>query len=216
MKRVFDRLIRFDARSREFPVTAILPTKKRRSYTWACNTWLDQGREGACAGFAVCHEAAARPCEVKNISNAVAHSLYKRAQKLDQWPGEAYEGTSVLAAVQAGVERGWYGQFYWAFQEEEVALAVGYKGTVLMGTDWYEGMCTPDSKGVIAPTGKKVGGHAYLIRGYNAKTGFYRIRNSWGIDWGVSGDCFIYREELNWLLHNRGEACIPVVRAKGL
>ena len=60
--RVFDRLVQFDERSRAFPIRALIDADaKPRSYTWQCPVWLDQGTEGACVGFGVSHEAAARP-----------------------------------------------------------------------------------------------------------------------------------------------------------
>jgi len=213
-KRTFDRLINFDSRSRDFPIRTMVAGKKPRSYTWACNTWLDQGREGACTGFAVAHEAAARPCVVPNITNAVAKKLYKRAQQLDQWPGEAYEGSSVLGAMKAATELGWFEEYRWAFNEADLALAVGYRGPAVLGINWYEGMSNPDSNGIIRPTGKQTGGHAILCRGYNAKTRLYRLRNSWGPSYGIGGDCFISADDLEWLLHNQGEACIPVIRSR--
>jgi hypothetical protein len=106
--RVFGRLVQFDERSRKFPIRTLLPDKPRRSYTWRVYTVLDQGAEGACTGFSVAHEAAARPKVVKNITNDIARQIYYRARELDEWPGEDYEGSSVLAAMKAGTEKGWY------------------------------------------------------------------------------------------------------------
>lgn len=211
--RVFNRIASFDERSRKFPITALIPTKQRRSYTWShCNTWLDQGQEGACTGFAVAHEAAAKPKPVKGITNEVAKAIYHRARQLDEWEGENYEGSSVLGAIKAASERGWYSEYRWAFGENDLALAVGYRGPVVLGINWYEGMCEPDEFGSIAPTGKCVGGHAIMCRGYNAKTHHYRLHNSWGRDWGIDGDCFLWAGYMEQLLKESGEACIPTGR----
>jgi hypothetical protein len=160
----------------------------------------------------VAHEAAARPVEVFNITNAVARAVYKRAQQLDEWPGENYEGTSVLAAMKAGAEKGWYTEYRWAFGEADLCLAIGYKGPAVLGLAWYEGMTEPDAQGIIRPTGAVLGGHAILCNGYNAKTKLYRLHNSWGPSWGKSGDCFIAAADLRKLLLLEGEACIPVTR----
>lgn len=214
--RTFDRRPSFDERSRAFPVRAMLaPGRPRRSYTWRCPVNLDQGAEGACAGMAVAHEAAARPVEVANVCNSTARAIYKRAQQLDEWPGEGYSGTSVLAAIKAGAERGWYKEYRWAFSEEDLALAVGYQGPAVLGLPWYEGMSAPDTAGIIHPDGKVLGGHAILCIGYSIKTHLYRLHNSWGPRWGKWGDCFLSDANMAWLLRDGGEACIPVKRGKG-
>ena len=215
MVRTFDRLVKFDERSRGFSIRALTGDRPRRSYTWSCKVNLDQGSEGACTGFATSHEAAARPVIVKGITNDVARQIYYRARQLDEWPGENYEGSSVLGAVKAGTENGWYSEYRWAFSENDLALAVGYRGPAILGINWYEGMGSPDNNGLIKPTGDVLGGHAILCNGYNVKRGLYRLHNSWGRDWGINGDCFISQSDLARLLKEQGEACIPVKRLKG-
>jgi hypothetical protein len=96
--RRLDRLVHFDERSRSFPVRALIPTTaKPRSFTWSCGYLLDQGREGACTGFSVSHEAGSRPVVVQALTDDIARQIYQRAKQLDPWPGEDYEGSSVLA-----------------------------------------------------------------------------------------------------------------------
>lgn len=215
MNRTFDRRIEFDPRSRNFPIRALIPkAAKPRGYTWGCDVWLDQGSEGACTGFAVAHEAAARPCVVPGITNAVARVIYKRAQELDEFPGEDYEGSSVLGAMKAGQERGWYPEYRWAFGVDDLILAVGYKGPADLGTNWYGGMLEPDKKGFVHADGLLVGGHSYLVRGVHVKKQYFTIRNSWGKAWGVNGDCYISFADMRRLLSERGEAAIPVKRAR--
>jgi len=214
MNRTFDRIVKFDERSRAFPIRQYGIFRKRRSYTWRCGINLDQGSEGACTGFAVSHEAAARPVVVMGITNDVARSIYRRARQLDEWPGENYEGSSVLGAIKAGQEKGWYGEYKWAFSESDLALAVGYYGPVVLGINWYEGMGNPDSNGRIRPTGDVLGGHAILCNGFSVKTNLYRLHNSWGPAWGINGDCFISADDLTKLLREQGECCVPIKRFK--
>ncbi len=38
-----DRLVRFDLRSKEFPIRILVEGKAPRSYTWRCQKCLDQG-----------------------------------------------------------------------------------------------------------------------------------------------------------------------------
>lgn len=207
-----DRLVEFDNRSRQFPIRTLLPDKPRRSYTWSCKVFLDQGREGACVGFAWAHDAAARPQVVPNIDDLDAIDIYNRARQLDAWPGEGYDGTSVIAGAKSMQELGWLREYRWAFGESDLALAVGYKGPAILGLNWYDGMFWPDEQGLLRPTGSIAGGHAILCNGYSIKTHRYRVHNSWGQDWGVGGVAYIHREDMARLLSEQGEACIPTFR----
>lgn len=212
----FGRLQEFDEQSRNYPIRAIIGIgAKPRSYTWRCLANLDQGNTPACVGFSITHEAIARPVEVKGLDSKTALALYKKAQQLDEWPGTNYEGTSVLGGMKAAVEKKWYTEYRWAFGEDDLALAVGYKGPVVLGINWYSGMMEPDFKGIIRPTGAAEGGHAILCNGINIKTGLYRLHNSWGTGWGINGDCFISRVDLAKLLKEEGEACVPIKRTTG-
>lgn len=166
-----------------------------------------------CAGFAVSHEAASTPAVVPGITNAVARQVYKQAQKLDEWPDEGYDGTSVLAAMKAGKARGWWAGYRWAFGERDLAFSLGYLGPAVLGVNWYSGMETPDAAGQIHATGEIMGGHSILCIGYDAGKKLYRLHNSWGKDWGIGGDCFISASDMVKLLSENGEAAIPMKRS---
>lgn len=215
IKRRFGRLIEFDERSREYPIRSMIhPQALRISKLWSCDIVLDQGSEAACTGFSVSAEAAAEPVVVPGITNEIALALYHRARELDSYPGEDYEGSSVLGAMKAGREKGWYKAFRWAFGEDDLALSIGHCGPAVLGIQWREGMSNPDNDGFIYPTGEVVGGHAILCNGYFSSTDIYRLHNSWGASWGVDGECFIHAADLKKLLKDHGEACIPVVRSQ--
>lgn len=217
MHRTFDRLVKFDERSRQFPIRALVaPGLKARSYTWSCPIVLNQGAEGACTGFATAHELAARPCVVRGVNNEIARAIYRRARELDEFPGEAYEGSSVLGAFKAAQEAGWIKEYRWAFGETDLSLALGYKGPAVLGINWYAGMSDPDpATGLLVPSGRLSGGHAILCNGYNHPARLYRLHNSWGPGWGTNGEAWIRAGDLAALLADQGEAAIPVVRGKG-
>jgi len=235
MSRAYGWRPKHDPRSRNYPARALFAADaERRTQIWPCYARLDQGREGACVGFAVTHEVAAEPVAVRNVSNDIARAVYQRAQQLDQWPGEDYSGTSVNAGMKAGVERGWYGEYRWAFGEDDLALTVSYVGPVVIGVPWHEGMEKPDARGFVRPTGRVEGGHAICVKGYvvvqplrgawrrfwvsltgQAREDYYVLHNSWGADWGKGGDCYLRRSDMAALLRQDGEAAIPVVRKGG-
>lgn len=207
----------FDERSRNFPVMALLGADQRtpRSYTWACPVNLDQGREGACVGFSWAQELAAKPVPVAGITNETGRAFYRRAQQLDDWPGEepTYEGTSVLAGAKAVMEAAHLKEYRWAFGADELAVGVSRQGPAVIGINWHQDSFTPDAQGYIEPTGPVVGGHAILVRGYNVRLRRFTLRNSWGADWGMGGDCFLSHADMAALLAEGGDCCIPVGRA---
>jgi len=211
MNKPLGRLKERDEASRNFPIRALIAQEKPRSYHWECKPSLNQGREGACVGFAFSHEAAAEPVVVKKVTNKVARAIYKRAQQLDNYPGEDYEGTSVLGGAKACVEKGWFGSYRWAFGLEDLLLALSYAGPVVLGVNWYEGMDKP-SNGIIRVTGDLRGGHAILANGIDVEKKLIRLHNSWGRNWGRRGECFISFKDLDRLLHEEGEACVPLTR----
>ena len=205
----FGRLYEADPRIRSFPVQQIIPTKVKepRSYTWSIGKVLDQGREGSCVGHAVAHRLIARPVVHTEITHEDAVSIYKQAQTLDPWPGEEYEGTSVLAGAKAAMKRGYVTSYHWAETLDELIIGVGYCGPAVMGTWWHEGMVTPAVNGAITPTGRKLGGHSYILNGVNLRTRLFFGVNSWGESWGVKGRFVLSFEDAGTLLADSGEAC---------
>lgn len=206
-----DRIVQFDERSRAFPVRTLVAQLKPRGYTWHCERTLDQGNEGSCVGFSIAHELIARP-KVNLVDAVFARRLYHRAQELDDQPGENYEGTSVLAGMKAATGFGYYGTYRWAFSTDDLVLAVGYRGPAVLGINWRAGMMNTDSDGFIHATGDVVGGHAILCHSVSPGKGYVTLHNSWGSSWGRGGDAKVTIEDLDSLLQDQGEACIPEVR----
>ncbi len=216
------RLKLFDERSRKYPIRALLKGQKPRSYTWPCPKWLDQGSEGACVGFSLAHELIAKPAMVKGVTPKFAlEKLYWEAQRIDPWPGGSYpgaspkyDGTAVLAGVKVAQKLGFIEEYRWAFGLDDLVLAVGRTGPAVLGIPWYEGMFDVHSCGYLHVTGKVVGGHAILCNGVDVKHKTFTLHNSWGPKWGVKGDAKISWDEMERLLHEEGEAVIPVRRGK--
>jgi hypothetical protein len=163
-------------------------------------------------GFGITHELIARPTPVQGLTNDYARNVYKEAQKIDEWDGEDYEGTSVLAGMKVVKNLGWIDEFRWSFGLQELILGVGYNGPAVMGLNWYSDMFAPDEKGFIHASGSLQGGHCILCRGVSIKYKRFTLHNSWGSDWGKNGDCFISFDDMDKLLKDQGEAAFFVGR----
>lgn len=235
MERTLDRIPHFDPLSLNYPIRTLIDTTKvPRSYTWGCDTYNNQGSEGACVGFSWSHELAARP-KVVPTDNTIAQNIYHRARQLDPWPGENYEGTAVIAGAKAvqemhnSMNQSYLAEYRWAFDVNDLILAVGYKGPAVLGINWWSNMWNADSSGFLHVDGQVVGGHAILCRGFTARkvnsalpmswenldrrNSYFTLHNSWGPGWGVNGTAKVRVDGMTKLLADEGEACIPVLRA---
>lgn len=212
----FGRIPEYDERNRNYPVRELVAAQELRSYTWPCPLNLDQQQTPSCVAHAIAHEIAAKPVQpLIPPTEAWALDLYHQAQAIDNIPGP-HEGTSVLAGMKAATQRGFYTQYRWAYTVDDLALAVGHHGPAVIGINWTAGMMKPTPAGYIIPTGDIVGGHAILVRGVHVgKNPYFLLRNSWGTAWGINGEARISHSDLNTLLKQDGDACIPVAREKG-
>jgi len=186
---------------------------------------MDQGNEGACTGFGWSHELLGKPkpANPQQVTARYAREqIYWEAQKIDPWPGGAYpgheadgpfeEGSSVLAAAKVCQGLGHFKEYRWAFGLDDLILAVGYAGPAVLGIAWYDGMYEPDAEGYIHPTGEFMGYHCIATTAVSVRTKSFWLPNSWG-DWGPQrGWCRLSFDDMDRLLHEEGEACIPIQR----
>lgn len=229
-ERVLDWVPRFDERSRNYPIrSTIRSAVVRKDRLWTPGQILDQGREGACVGFAWAAEAFGDPIAA-DLSRMKAHTppthdmyarfVYKSAQYIDEWAGENYDGTSVLAGAKASQNMNVLREYRWAFSIEDVIDSVIAKGPVVIGINWYEGMYNAPN-GVLRKSGALVGGHALVIRGFNVLSeripgkSTFILQNSWGESWGINGLAEMTVEDMAALLRENGESCVPVSRSYG-
>ena len=67
---------------------------------------LDQGREGACTGFALAAVVNFLRTRQKPTASVSPRMLYELARRYDEWPGEDYEGSSARGAIKGWVKHG--------------------------------------------------------------------------------------------------------------
>jgi len=200
-----------DSRNKGYLV-ALPEDAKIVSKIWNSPVWLNQGRSWACTGFSVSMGAASSPVRRKGITKRVAWRLYKDAQRVDEWAGENYKGSSVQAAMKVACRMGWYEGYQWATSLEMLKLAIGNIGPAVLSIPWHRSMNCPDRNGFVRVVGRMVGRHAILCRGYNKEKQAFLLRQSAGRRWGLNGDCWIAEHDLWVLLQNKGSACIPIKR----
>jgi hypothetical protein len=187
---------------------------------WNCPVLLHQGNTGHCVGFAGAGWKATKQASMRedpSIANAEGHRLYYEAKKIDGSGPEHLEDGTYLRALAKVLKAENVISAYAFGTFEEVNNWVQQYGPVILGTVWYTGMFTPDSKGIVHLTGKAEGGHAYLMRGDKQSPADNLCRNSWG-EWGIGGDFYLTDADLYQLLDAGGEALMAVrkpVRVRG-
>ena len=196
------------------PRRAVAPPKVSYRY-WQSPRALDQGSTSSCVGHG--WNAYLRCSPIRNIDNIPDPFLiYREAQKIDEWPGEAYEGTSVRAGAKFLRSQGFISSYSWAFDGPTAFNHLLSEGPVVVGWDFYSGMMDTDGKGFIYPKGRLVGGHCVTIIGINTlakcpdgRIGHATGLNSWGVDWGAIGGRFrIALEDFDMLTKQQGEVCV--------
>lgn len=175
---------------------------------------LDQGAEGACTGFALAaainHLLVSNSDTAQQKRRVSPHMLYRMARRHDEWPGEADNGSSLRGALRGFYNCGACNEKLWDIKKDDITLtsardarhttlgayyrlrpnlsdyhaAISETGVIYVSATVHSGWEDP-SGGHIKPGSDEIGGHAFIIVGYN-DLGFW-IQNSWGKDWGNEG-----------------------------
>jgi hypothetical protein len=213
---ILDRHPYFDPESRspEYRARSLIGPTARYRRIWRVRVDpLDQGREGACVGFACAGLLAATPIR-HTVSNASALSLYRKAREVDEEEGRYYSsGATVLAGMKACHRLGLYKKYVWNFGIDDTIDWIVRKGPVILGIDWHVSMYDPEPSGLIKVEGDIAGGHAIMANGYwpnHPEFGDCLIlTNSWGPDWGVRGKGFLPIDSAAHLHNQGGESVAP-------
>lgn len=187
---------------------APLRTRTHRRYHRA----YDQGETSECVAYSAKGMINTSPLSALLPSSQRLHiettPVYKLAQTLDVWPGESYDGTSVLAGCKALKQLGLIREYRWCFGLDDVLKTLSSYGPVTIGIAWYNSMFRTDSAGnlTVDYNSGLAGGHAVEIIGINTSRKTVVITNSWGERWGDRGRCYMSWDDLGTLLEDYGEA----------
>lgn len=177
------------------------------------NDILNQGREGACTGFALAAAINQLRALAKIDGNVSARMLYEMAKKHDEWTGDGYEGSSLRGAIHGWKNMGVCLEQDWgngdttdgltverAKLARHISLGSYYRirpvisdyhaalkevGVIICSARVHSGW--NDIQGDEIQTGPATGGHAFAIVGYSQKRKGFWVQNSWGKNWGEDG-----------------------------
>lgn len=212
---------------REVPATRPLAEYQKLAKKYGVPV-LDQGKEGACTGFALATVAnyllgqRVQPCQPVS-----ARMLYDMARRYDEWEGDAYEGSSARGAIKGWHKHGVCAEVEWPSQGPnghrltgDLAQAAGrcplgayfrvnHKDLVSMHNALAEvGVLYATS--IVHDGWQRVGAEGRIELGDTrlgghafALVGYdehgFWLQNSWGPDWGHHG--FAHLSYDDWLAH---------------
>jgi hypothetical protein len=229
------RIPQFDPRNRAFDVSRRLTAPQiaaLRGRTWYMPPALVKkklNQNGSqCTGESAIYDLMLSPVPLKRpdgqlFTDEDGYAVYDEARRQDEWPGEDYEGSSVLGAAKALVVLGYIGEYSWAFDIDTYLAAVSHIGPVVNGTEWTNTMFEPHPSGLIIPSDARdvAGGHAYVTRSIYVNEDYKRYilgkgepnrkgvpllrgPNSWGNDWARDGDWLMWSDDMERLQRGLG------------
>lgn len=160
-----------------------------------------------CVGFSAASWGINSPTNTE-FANADGHRFYYECKVVEGQPGE--ENGAYIRSIGKVLKANKHLEAY-AFAPDinTIKYWLLYKGPIIAGTIWKEGMFTPDENNVIHPTGSSMGGHAYLLNEWRADD-YIGIQNSWGESWGKNGKAYISKEDFEVIFAQGGEALAAV------
>lgn len=212
------RRIRHDSRSLAYRWQRQLPAELQVSQLWKRNVPIfDQGNVGSCTGNAEVGALgtdplyATLPAGHPALDEAEALRIYSAAETIDgdgPYPPND-NGSSGLSVAQAAKNAGLIAGYVHCLSLSDVIDAL-QTGPVIIGSNWYQGMDSPDSSGLVTISGSVRGGHEYLCRGVDVTAQLLHLDNSWGTSWGVGGSFTYSYDTLTRLLAEQGDATVSV------
>lgn len=206
----------------------LIPRRRREAAPVTRRLWrspgiLDQGNTSECVIYCADKFLTTGPIVKKGFITAAERTrVYKEVQRIDEWPGENYDGTSVHAIAKYLKAKGEIGEYRWAKDGETAINHILTTGPMMLGTLWpgTRDMNVTDKWGYIgfAELPDTDEGHAWCAVGADREkvhpltreTGIVRVCQSWGRNWGDNGRFSISFHDFDVLIKRGGEACVGV------
>lgn len=206
-------------------------TLRRRTRPWGIGPILDQGSTNQCTCYSAVQQIQSAPrLEDLHLTTADIDAIYREALKIDEFPGEADQGTSERAVQKIltdvatlrrvlqrpDLKKAYNLEYLWVTDPDIEREYLATRGMLLQGTDFLSGMETPDKHGYVEPTGDVIGGHEYVKawwfgpRHYKYPNSYMYV-NSWGANWGINGRFFMKADADHFLwLQSNGDLVSPI------
>ncbi len=196
-----------DERDMRFPLGQLMGAQVTHpiSKAWLPGRVLDQGPTSSCVGHACWQLEAGEPV-VLDPPPLSPFDIYGEARKIDEWKDndDVDAGTSVRAGLNVLKNHGVIQSYYWAESAEQCLEYLLKFGPLVFGTEWTNDMFSPDGKGVIRPTGKSAGGHAWFAYAGQWQEKFITGLTSWGADFGKGGSFKLSLHDIDELFKQGG------------
>jgi hypothetical protein len=173
----------------------------------------DTGPEGTTVGFSVAYAIQAKSYSEGRRDLVVSpRGIYTLAKRHDEYPGEDYEGTSLLGALRAGRTLGVYLEKDWPYSLKapppasvkpafklqgftqtktvsQVLDALRSGQVVVASVSVTSDFDSPskDGKVVLKLPLTTIGLKTIAIVGYETKSAEFKFANDWGTGWGANG-----------------------------
>ena len=206
------RHINHDPRSRAYGVSAKAATISSVLHPRVVPIF-DQGDVGSCTGNAAVGALGTAPLFATLPENhpvldeAEAVAVYSAATKVDNFRGSYPPddtGSDGLSVAKVLKSLGLISGYQHAFSLTD-ALTALQKYPGITGVNWYEGMDSPDSHGLVKVSGQVRGGHEFEVVGMDVDTRTVRCANSWGTGYGDNGFFTLTWSDFERLLGEQGD-----------
>ncbi len=169
----------------EMPRSRLLLPTMYQPKIWPLDKLLVQDGP-KCVAFTGGHWKRALPTFTP-VEAAYCDDLYGRCKARDGYPND--DGTDLRTLAKALKDEGALEAYAFASSVSEIRDWVLTKGPIMGGFLWTAGMDKPDGQGYGHPTGRELGGHAFLIGGWIPVSRWTWLLddvicpNTWGLDW---------------------------------
>jgi hypothetical protein len=183
-----------------------------RTVPWGIGQFRNQGDYPKCVAFTIREWLDAEPNLDPDHDSPDTDTLYALAQRFDGIPGP-HDGSNSNGAMKGLQTLGLVDSYHWAQAVDEAIHYLRTTGPLCVGSNWRQGMFTPDSNGFIQAVGPVEGGHEYLCYWFDTAEDAFWCQQSWGVEWNPAfpGRFKIKRADVDKLWGEGMDFCAALV-----